>query len=182
MLPSNNQLERWQRRARDLCRYERLHPEGTVRLTRVVVLLSSLTNGFINQPCPSTSHQFCLKPPRGSRGHDIPSFVQVSTDRFLPDGWQHARRGPWWTWIYPLEPLGSSKNWDNFWAQFWGMAGYRMYGPEFLEPLYVCHMVMAQKYGVPVDGASNGPTHLMILSLQTAQTRPSEQFGVNAML
>lgn len=155
MLPSNNQLERWQRRARDLCRYERLHPEGTVRLTRVFVLLSSLTNGFLmslNQPCPSTSHQFCLKPPRGSRGHDIPSFVQVSTDRFLPDGWQHARRGPWWTWIYPLEPLGSSKNWDNFWAQFWGMAGYaqfRMYGPEFLEPLYVCHMglVMAQKWG-----------------------------------
>ena len=62
------------------------------------------------------------------------------------------------------------------------MAGYRMYGPEFLEPLYVCHMVMAQKYGVPVDGASNGPTHLMNLSLQTAQTRPSEQFRVNAML
>ena len=72
MLPSNNQLERWQRRARDLCRYERLHPEGTVRLTRasrVVVLLSSLTNGFFygflmsfNQPCSSTTHQFCLKP------------------------------------------------------------------------------------------------------------------------
>lgn len=65
MLPSNNQLERWQRRARDLCRYERLHPEGTVRLTRLVVLLSSLTIFFLmslNQPCPSTTHQFCLKP------------------------------------------------------------------------------------------------------------------------
>jgi hypothetical protein len=48
--------------------------------------------------------------------------------------------------------------------------------------MYVIWGWLWLRNGVPVDGASNGPTHLMNLSLQTAQTRPFEQFGVNAML
>lgn len=101
-------------------------------------------------------------------GGNMPEEVHGGHGSILLNLWAARRTGTifghnFGAWL-------DTPNFECMALNFWSLFMYVIWGWLWL------------RNGVPVDGASNGPTHLMNLSLQTAQTRPFEQFGVNAML